>query len=259
MVSSCFWPAEMDDALGQDGVEPVRQRTRQICQARRRGRPSPAARPSHPVMIVDEILPDRALKQPCVLQDHAEHADARPHVASRCVGTPSIRMLPPSDLIEAHQQVDHGGLARAGRADDRDLLTGCDMGGKVLDDDLIRRIRIAEADMLEVRLRPRTVAGGAGLSDLVGHLLAARGSRRCGAPTAEAVCIFVMPCAIWVSGEVNRRTYRMNATMTPKSMMRPTWPGSSRARTRQHSARLPTTFMSGCMMPDRNCERQFAS
>ena len=75
---------------------------------------------------------------------------------------------------------------------------------------------------------------------------------------AEAVCRFVMPCAIWVRGEVNRRTYRMNETMTPMSMM----PCRAKIDPSTHTAtydRLPMTFMSGCMMPERNCERQLAS
>lgn len=44
---------------------------------------------------------------------------------------------------------------------------------------------------------------------------------------ADAVCRFVMPCAIWVSGEVNRRTYRMNETITPISMI--PWIAENRA------------------------------
>ena len=35
------------------------------------------------------------------------------------------------DIVEAHQQLDHGGLAGAGRADDGDLAgPGCDAGAR---------------------------------------------------------------------------------------------------------------------------------
>ena len=34
------------------------------------------------------------------------------------------------DVVEAHQQLDHGGLAGAGRADDGDLLAGFDRGAR---------------------------------------------------------------------------------------------------------------------------------
>ena len=44
------------------------------------------------------------------------------------------------DLIEAHEQVDHGGLAGTGRADDGDLLPGLDGGGEVVDDRLARLV-----------------------------------------------------------------------------------------------------------------------
>ena len=75
---------------------------------------------------------------------------------------------------------------------------------------------------------------------------------------AEAVCKFVIPCAICVRGVVKRRTYRMNETMTPNSIV----PLMASTEPNTHTAtyeRLPITFMSGCITPERNCERQFAS
>ena len=53
------------------------------------------------------------------------------------------------ELEEAHQQIDHRGLAGTGRADDGDLLAWLHLGGEILDDDLVRRVRIAEADVVE--------------------------------------------------------------------------------------------------------------
>ena len=87
--------------------------------------------------IVDKILPDGPLKQPRVLQNHAEqlvHILA-PDLLRGYAVDPDAAV---GDLIEPHEKIDHSGLARAGRADDGDLLAGRDMGGKVLDDDLIR-------------------------------------------------------------------------------------------------------------------------
>ena len=52
------------------------------------------------------------------------------------------------DVVETHQQLDHGGLPGAGRTDDGDLLTGFSIEGKVVDDDLIRAV--AEVDILEI-------------------------------------------------------------------------------------------------------------
>ena len=49
---------------------------------------------------------------------------------------------------------------------------------------------------------------------------------------AEAVCMFVMPCAICVSGEVKSRTYRMNETITPNSIV----PFIARIEPRTHTA-----------------------
>ena len=73
-------------------------------------------------------------------------------------------------LEKAHEQIDHGGLARAGRADDGDLLAGPDVGGEVLYDDFIRRVGIAEPDVLELdgalHIRERFL-----LSAFVGKLL----------------------------------------------------------------------------------------
>ncbi len=52
------------------------------------------------------------------------------------------------DIVEAHQQLDHGGLAGAGRTDDGDLLAGFGVEREVVDDDLIRVV--TEVDILEI-------------------------------------------------------------------------------------------------------------
>ena len=109
------------------------------------------------------------------------------------------------DLEEAHEQIDHRGLARAGRADDGDLLAGLHLRGKILDNDLVGRIGVAEADVVKRRLRRAHSAAASAFPLSSGSSSLSRKSKmRCA--EAEAVCKLVMPCAICVSGEVNRRT-----------------------------------------------------
>ena len=71
------------------------------------------------------------------------------------------------DLVKPHQQVDKGGLACTGRADDGDLFAGMDFLRKVVDNDPVRGI--AEFDMLEADLTGR-VGQTFGLIALVFHL-----------------------------------------------------------------------------------------
>ena len=72
------------------------------------------------LLAVHDVLPDGPLEQPGVLEDHAEqvvHVLA-PHVPG---GHPVDEDVPAADLVEAHQQVHHGGLpgARACRGSTR--------------------------------------------------------------------------------------------------------------------------------------------
>ena len=76
-----------------------------------------------------------------------------------------------ADLVKAHQQIDHRGLASAGRADYRDLLTGANLRRKVVDYDLIGRIGIAEMDVLEAYFAANFGQLG-GLFAFVSHLFA---------------------------------------------------------------------------------------
>ena len=72
---------------------------------------------------VADVLHDRAVVEPGILQDHAEHAA---QVAAGEI--PDVVAVHQDgaavDIVEAHQQLDHGGLAGAGWADDGDLLAG---------------------------------------------------------------------------------------------------------------------------------------
>src|SRR5699024_5257616 len=72
---------------------------------------------------VADVVGDRAFEQPRVLQHHA-------HVRTQ-VGAAEIPGVEAGEddgaagvLVEAHHEVDQGGLAGSGRADDRDRMAG---------------------------------------------------------------------------------------------------------------------------------------
>ena len=86
----------------------------------------PASRISSSVArltAVADVLADRAGEQPRVLQHHAR---AGAHVAATQVGDVLAveQDAAAVELVEPHDEVDEGGLAGAGRADDRDRLAG---------------------------------------------------------------------------------------------------------------------------------------
>ena len=71
------------------------------------------------------------------------------------------------DLVEPHQQVDQGGLAGAGRPDDRDRLARLDGQRHVLDQRPVRRV----AERHVVELDPAADSGRPGWLGRVGLLL----------------------------------------------------------------------------------------
>src|ERR1035437_5013139 len=85
---------------------------------------------------VGDVVCDGALKQPGVLQDHAEGAT---YLVAGQLGV--VRTVEPDvpgvDLVEAYEQVDECGLACAGGADDRDALAGGHVEGEVFDEGLV--------------------------------------------------------------------------------------------------------------------------
>ena len=98
---------------------------------------------------IADVLHDGALEQPCVLQHHAEAL-----AQSAAVKVTHIVAIQGDGtgihIIEAHEQLDHGSFARAGRADDSHLLAGLDLTAEIADDGLVRGV--AEADMAECHL-----------------------------------------------------------------------------------------------------------
>jgi hypothetical protein len=88
------------------------------------------------LLPVGDVVCDGALKQPGVLQDHAEGAT---YLVAGQLGVVGAVQADAAgvDLIEAYEQVDQGGLACAGRADDRDALAGGHVEGEVFDEGLV--------------------------------------------------------------------------------------------------------------------------
>ena len=95
---------------------------------------------------VTDVLHDGALEQPCVLQHHAKAL-----AQSAAVKVPHIVAVQGDGtgvhIVEAHQQLDHGGLARAGGAYDGYLLAGLHRAAEIVDDGLVGSV--AETHMVK--------------------------------------------------------------------------------------------------------------
>ena len=114
---------------------------------------------------VPDVLHDGTLEQPGVLQHHAEAL-----AQSAAVKVAHIVAVQGDGagihIVEPHQQLDHGGLARAGGAYDGDLLAGVNGAAEIVDDGLFGHI--AEPDVVKGDL---TVdAGGVCPAGRVGEL-----------------------------------------------------------------------------------------
>ena len=95
---------------------------------------------------VGDVLADRAVEQPRVLEDHAERAAQV--VAGHLARVDAVDRDPPAvELVEAHQQVHERRLAGARRADDGDGLAGVGDEVEVVDERHVRQV--AERDVLE--------------------------------------------------------------------------------------------------------------
>ena len=85
------------------------------------------------VAAVGDVLADRPVEEPRVLEDHPERG-AKFVPRHRPAVDPVDRDPARVDLVEAHQEVDQGRLARAGRPDDGDGVTRLDDEVQVLDE-----------------------------------------------------------------------------------------------------------------------------
>ena len=119
MVSSCFSPGrDVGRVVVDDRVVAVGQRAHEVVDVGRlrRGEDLLLGRA---VPAVGDVVADGAVEQPGVLEDHAERAPEV--VAGQVAGVDAVdEDAPGVDLVEAHQEVDEGRLAGAGRTHDGD-------------------------------------------------------------------------------------------------------------------------------------------
>ena len=103
-------------------------------------------------LAVGDVLADSAGAQPGVLQHHAVAAaqGSAGHVPDVVAGDGDGAAV---DVIEPHEQVDEGGLAAAGGADDGDALAGLDVQRQALDERAVGQI--AERDVLDLDVAVR--------------------------------------------------------------------------------------------------------
>ena len=166
---------------------------------------------------VGDVLADRAVEQPRVLEDHPELAAQV--VAGQLAGVDAVDRDPPAvDLVEAHQQVDERRLAGAGRADDRDRLAGRRRRGRG------RRsaARPARSGTTRPRRRRRRRPGRArpaGTGSAISSASSSSSKTRSAEATAD--CRTLTMLAVWMIGNVNWREYWMKATTSPSVI----WPG----------------------------------
>jgi len=101
---------------------------------------------------VGDVLRDGALKEPGVLE---HHADAPPQLPPGQGGDvlPVYGDGAAVQLVEAHQQVDQGGLAAAGGAHDGHHLVGAHLQVQVVDQGALRCVAEAHMAKLHVALR----------------------------------------------------------------------------------------------------------
>jgi hypothetical protein len=137
--------ADVRPLVVQDGVEAVRQASDEavdVCRLRCRGDRLGGGL----VGAVRDVLRDGAAEQPGVLQHHA-HVLAQ-FLARHAGDVHTVQGDPPAGhVVEPHQQIDQGGLARPGRPDDGHGLSGQDGQRQVVDQRLVRQV--AEGHVLE--------------------------------------------------------------------------------------------------------------
>ena len=212
IVTSCRSPAlKVGALLVDDGVVAVGQRVHEAVHERR-------PRGLEDLLLgrvraaVGDVVADRALEQPGVLQHHARCGRAASRGGIVATSTPSRVIRPASSVVEPHHQVDQRRLAGAGRPDDRDRLArggrpatgprsaaGPRRSGTTRARRRPRRGRRRRARRRPARPAPRR----------------RRAARRPARPRRRPDCSRLTIEATWVSGWVNCREYWMNACTSP--------------------------------------------
>ena len=108
-------------------------------------------------LAVGNVFPHGTGPQPCILQHHAVAAaqGSAGHIPDVGAGHLDGTAV---HIIEAHEQVDEGGLAAAGRADDGNALAGLYVEGKALDQRAVGQV--AEGNILQLHMAVRLQNGG---------------------------------------------------------------------------------------------------
>ena len=108
-------------------------------------------------LAVGNVFPHGTGPQPCILQHHAVAAaqGSAGHIPDVGAGHLDGTAV---HIIEAHEQVDEGGLAAAGRADDGNALAGLYVEGKALDQRAVGQV--AEGNILQLHMAVRLQHGG---------------------------------------------------------------------------------------------------
>ena len=112
-----------------------------------------------------DVVADSTGGKPRILQHHADvFAQVMPAQAAGFLAVNAD--FAGVHIVKAHEQVDHGRLAAAGRADDGNALTGLDLKGEILDQGSVRRVGEGDGGKRNTALRDVERFGGAGVGRL---------------------------------------------------------------------------------------------
>ena len=171
-LTSCRWPTEnVDAALADHRVEALWQRIEERAQADFAQRSLDGCA-VHAFGAQPDVGFERAGEKKWILQHDAKLAAQVVHVQLANVDAVE-QNLPALDFVEAQQELDRGGLARAGMADDCDRLPRLDAEGNVAQHPVfvlgIVAAGVGEPDVAELDFaahlaahgRPSATCGGA--------------------------------------------------------------------------------------------------
>eukprot|EP00982_Pelagococcus_subviridis_P005632 29749-Pelagococcus_subviridis.AAC.4 len=144
--------AELQPALADDGVVPVRHRAHRVVDRRafRRGHDFLLAR-GVVLASVRDVIPDRVVEQDAVLRDDADVPSQRfrRHVSGVLPAEPHRAAL---RVVEPVQETQHRGLAAAGRAHEREAPARGHREGQALQDvasPVLAAAAVPEDDVVE--------------------------------------------------------------------------------------------------------------
>ena len=172
--------ADIAGFLVEHSVVTLRQRAHKVVHLRGLGGRQHILVRSRKAAVAD-IFQNGAVVQPGILQHHAEHiAQVVAGKLAHIVAVQKDSAL--AHVVKTHQQLDHGGFARAGGAYDGYFLAGLDDGGKVVDDGFFRcvpEMDVGKCDLTLNQVRRERLLGVGRFLRLVQKLKHALGGRGC--------------------------------------------------------------------------------